>query len=355
MFKKYVLVLMVLVAAGGFITAGGKQEKAPEPAVETPAPVQETAPAEVEKTPEVESPSRSEDGITVEMAVFKGPTGFGYVQVIEDGKNFVDGISISTQVLPSPTEAVAKLTSGEIDAAALPVNTAAVLYNKGVDITLVAVTGEGLLYLMSSEGSRTADFAGETIHVPGAGSSPDYVTQYVFEKSGLTPGEDVTLDYSISAPAQLAQMMIAGKIQHAVLPEPFASMVSSKSSTVSRALDLQQLWMDLSGQGNYPMTALVMRNDFISSQPVASHVIQMGVADSISWVNGNPGEAAQLIEKHEILSAALAEPAIPNCNLIYSPASEAREDIEAYLTVLSSFDAASIGGALPDEDFYLEK
>lgn len=348
------LVLMMLVAAGSFVFAGGRQEKTPEPSVQAPEPAVPQSEPEPVQEPESETPQPrpSGEGITVEMAVFKGPSGFAYVQLIEHGVNFVDGISISTQVLPSPAEAVAKLSSGELDVAALPVNLAATLYNKGVDIRLAAVTGEGLLYLMSTQSGRISDFAGKTINIPGAGSSPDYVSQYVFAQSGV---DDVQFDYSISSPAQLAQMMIAGKVEHAVLPEPFASMAASKSSEVKRAVDMQKSWSALSGQGNYPMTALVMREDFIASHPTAARVISMGVADSIDWVNENPKEAALLIEKHEILTAALAEPAIPKCNLVYTPADQARSGIEAFYKLLSSFDRASIGGALPDEAFYLEK
>jgi NitT/TauT family transport system substrate-binding protein len=354
MMKRFILVLMVLAAAGGLVYAGGSQEKTPEPSVQAPEPAVPQSEPEPVQEPEKETPQpeTSKEGVTVEMAVFKGPSGFGYVQLIEDGHNFVDGISVSTQVLPSPTEAVAKLSSGELDAAALPVNLAATLYNKGVEIRLAAVTGEGLLYLMSTQSGRITDFAGKTIHIPGAGSSPDYVSQYVFAQSGV---DDIQFDYSISSPAQLAQMMIAGKVDHAVLPEPFASMAASKAAQVKRAVDMQKSWMSLSGQGNYPMTALVMREDFIREQPTAARVIRMGVADSIEWVNQNPKEAAELIEKHEILTAALAEPAIPNCNLVYTSSDQARSAIEAYYTVLASFDTASIGGALPDEAFYLEK
>jgi NitT/TauT family transport system substrate-binding protein len=354
MLKRFMLVLMMLVAAGSFVFAGGRQEKTPEPSVQAPEPAVPQSEPEPVQEPESETPQPrpSGEGITVEMAVFKGPSGFAYVQLIEHGVNFVDGISISTQVLPSPAEAVAKLSSGELDVAALPVNLAATLYNKGVDIRLAAVTGEGLLYLMSTQSGRISDFAGKTINIPGAGSSPDYVSQYVFAQSGV---DDVQFDYSISSPAQLAQMMIAGKVEHAVLPEPFASMAASKSSEVKRAVDMQKSWSALSGQGNYPMTALVMREDFIASHPTAARVISMGVADSIDWVNENPKEAALLIEKHEILTAALAEPAIPKCNLVYTPADQARSGIEAFYKLLSSFDRASIGGALPDEAFYLEK
>ncbi|MGM0432673.1 MAG: ABC transporter substrate-binding protein [Spirochaetota bacterium] len=359
--RKLICVALALLVASGLLFGRGKQEQAPETTPEQQVPSQQEEAEQKDSGEQSEADEKQEglpEDLTVSLAVFKGPTGFGYVQLIEDGDNFVDGITITTDVLPSPNEAVARLISGEIDVAALPVNLAASLYNKDVDITMAAVTGKGMLYLMSSSaqsGSELTDFAGKTIHVPGAGSSPDFVTKYVLENSGLQIDEDVELDYSINSAAQLAQMVIAGKVEHAVLPEPFASMTATKSEKVKRAVDLQEAWSDLSGQGNYPMTALVMRSSFVEDYPAAARAMRMGVQDSIDWVNENPGEAASLIEKYEILSADLAEPAIPNCSLEYTPAADAVDDVEAYLSVLASFDPDSIGGDLPDEAFYMEK
>ncbi len=76
---------------------------------------------------------------------------------------------------------------------------------------------------------------------------------------------------------------------------------------------------------------------------------------SIDWVNTHVQEAAQEIEKQEIMSAELAKLSIPNCNLGYIPALEAYESIDMYYNILYGFDYESIGSAVPDEDFYLEK
>ncbi len=366
MYKKIAVVCLLLcIISAGLLFAGGKKETTPqtETVEEAPAVVEE-APAAAEAPsaaaePVADVPKKEPiDPVTVNMAVFKGPTGFGFVRLIEDGADLVDGIKVETEILPSPTEAIARLTSGEADVVAMPVNTAAAIYNKGVDVRLAAITGEGMLYLMSSYPGGTSDpesFRGRTINIPGAGSSPEYVTKYVFEKSGIAPGSGIDFDFSLNVASQLAQMVIAKKVESAVLPEPFATMVAMKNPEVKRVMDLQSAWSSLSGQGNYPMTALLIRGKFLEDHPRVSAIMQMAVSDSIAWVNENPKEAALLIEKHGILTAALAEPAIPNCNLVYIDAMDAKKSIEAYLSVLKSYDAASIGGDLPDEAFYLAK
>ncbi len=356
--KIFLIVLVVLLAVSPVLFAGGAQEEAPQPEPVTPVVEEPTAP---EATPvKEETPTRavSTDTVAVNMAVFKGPSGFGFVKLIEEGGDLVDGISVETEVLPSPTEAIARLASNELDVVAMPINAAAALYNKGIDVRLAAVTGEGMLYLLSNSDTITASVrsaAGAVINVPGAGSTPEYVPKYVFGENGLAVGEGVEFDFSLNVAPQLAQMLIAGKVENAVLPEPFATMAEMKGTNVRRTIDFQSEWAKITGNANYPMTALLIRGEFMNQHPDAVRVIRLAVEDSINWVNANPAAAALLIEKHGILTAALAEPAIPNCNLIYIDAMEAKSSIEAYLTVLKDYDADSIGGALPDEAFYLAK
>ena len=306
-------------------------------------------------------PTTQTESVTVRLAVLKGPTGFGYVHLLGDGGTLGLGIGIEAEVLPSPTEVTAKLISGELDIAALPANLAANLYNKGIDIQLAAVTGEGMLYFLSRDSDL--DFSkesierllarNESIYVPAPGSTPDLVTRYILNGWGMGETEqDAVLDFSIASPAQLAQLLIAGKIDYAVLPEPFASMAELKSPDVYRTGDLQRPWFEMTGNSSYPMTALVVQNKFAEEHPNALGRILQAVEASISTVLEDPSGAAVLIEDAGILNAALAEPAIPRCSLMYQSAGAAKESFEVYLEIISGLNPDSIGGKLPDEDFY---
>jgi len=364
MYKRIMtIVLVVSLISSASIFARGAQEEKPQEQVPVPVPEvvepaqEESAPAPQEPAVEPQSGTAG-PSVELKLAVFAGPTGFGFARLIEDGPDLVDGLTVTSEILPTPTEAIARITSGDVDVVAMPVNLAASIYNKGLDVQLAAVTGEGMLYLVSGSAEVSADlqsFKGKTIHVPGAGSTPEYVPRYVFEENGLTVGEDVVFDFSLKAASQLAQMLIAGKVDHAVLPEPFATMAVTKNPALRRVVDLQSAWAAASGEANYPMTAMLVRGAFLEAHPQAVDIIRMAAADSIDWVNANPAAAAELIERHGILTAALAEPAIPNCSLIYIDAVDARSSIEAYLSVLGGYAPASIGGSLPDEAFYLAK
>ena len=55
------------------------------------------------------------------------------------------------------------------------------------------------------------DLENKSIAIPGVGGTPDQLTQIFFTAFGFNTTDFVTLDYSISSPAQLTQMYIAGK------------------------------------------------------------------------------------------------------------------------------------------------
>ena len=65
-----------------------------------------------------------------------------------------------------------------------------------------------------------------------------------------------------------------------------------------------------------------------------------------------PAARAEL-EKHGIVpKAALATKAIPNCNLTYIDGADMKPAISGYFEVLFAANKTSVGGALPDENFY---
>ena len=50
--------------------------------------------------------------------------------------------------------------------------------------------------------------------------------------------------------------------------------------------------------------------------------------------------------------AALAQKALPQCNIVFETGAEMKTDLVNYFDVLFAADPASVGGALPGDDFY---
>ena len=299
---------------------------------------------------------KSED-LKITVAVFKGPSGIAATKLL--GDNFQPGLGVDIEyiILSSPMEAVAKMTSGEVDAVFLPVNMAAKLYTKGPKFKLAAVSGLGSLFMVSSDNSigNWKDLKGKTIYLTGKGATPDYLLRYLLLKNGLDPEKDVKLDFSAQAP-QIAQLMIAERAETSFIPQPFVLQIEMKSKEAETVLDPQKELLRIrGGEQAFPFTAFAISPKLYEDRPEAAAALTEALRESINWTKENPEEASVIIEKFGIMSAAIAEKAIPVSGIEYIPAARAQESIEDFLNMMLDLDPVSVGGNLPDEGFYFGK
>ena len=67
----------------------------------------------------------------------------------------------------------------------------------------------------------------------------------------------------------------------------------------------------------------------------------------------DPATAAALVVKAGIVAKeAIAEKAIPACNVVCIEGNDMKTALSGYLQVLYDADPSSVGGSLPGEDFY---
>jgi NitT/TauT family transport system substrate-binding protein len=288
------------------------------------------------------------------LGALKGPSGIGLVRVFENPPALPDGGAVKPLAVGSADVMAAKLISGEYDAAVLPVNMAAKLYNSGIQVRLLAILGNGMVSFLTSDPSiaSLADLKGKEIAVAGQGATPDYLFRRLLKGAGLDPDRDLRLSYALPYP-EAAAALASGKIAYALLPEPFASLALASRPDLRAPLDLGKLWTDATGQASYPMTALVASAKIVDSRPAALASILAACKTSIDWVKANPREAGLLVEKNDLgLKATIAERAIPRTNYAYATAAEARQSVEALLGAFLETSPASVGGKLPDAAFY---
>ena len=75
-------------------------------------------------------------------------------------------------------------------------------------------------------------------------------------------------------------------------------------------------------------------------------------AASTDYANSNPAETAALVEKLGIVNAAVAEKALPKCNLVCITGAEMKTAVSGYLQTLYDLKPEAVGGAMPDDGFY---
>ena len=334
------LVLLLALSACGVI----RSDDGPTQVVggSAPAEKQETAPESPEETPP-EVPA-------LRVGALKGPTAMGLVRMISD-----DGVNSYT-LAGSADELTPKLIKGELDIACVPANLAAVLYNKteGQIVTL-AVNTLGVLYIVENGGETVrsmADLKGKTLVAAGKGSTPEFGLRYLLEQSGLDPDKDVTIDWK-SEHAECVAALAAGTANLALLPQPFVTVAQGKLETLRAALDLTAEW-DALDNGSAMITGVaVARRDLVEQRPEQVDVFLREYAASVDWVNENPAGAAELIAANGIIeSPAIAEKALPRCNIVCLTGQEMAGKLSGYLQVLAEAAPESVGGALPGDDFY---
>lgn len=314
-----------------------------------PAEPQETVqPEETAPQPAGKDPIQTEP---VRVGALKGPTAMGLVRMMSD-----DGVNSYT-LAGSADELTPKLIKGELDIACVPANLAAVLYNKteGQIVTL-AVNTLGVLYIVENGGEAVqsmADLKGKTLVAAGKGSTPEFGLRYLLEQSGLDPDRDVTVDWK-SEHAECVAALAAGTADLALLPQPFVTVAQGKLGNGLRvALDLTAEW-DALDNGSAMITGVaVARRDFVEQNPELVDMFLKEYAVSVDWVNENTAKAAELVAANGIIeSAAIAEKALPHCNIVCLTGQEMFEKLSGYLQVLAAAAPESVGGALPRDGFF---
>ncbi len=295
----------------------------------------------------------------INVAVLKGPTGMGMAKLMEDSANGDTANNYTFTVSSDTSQVVADVINGTYDIAALPTNSAAMVYNKTEGgIKLLAINTLGVLYMLQNTAESEAitsveELRGKTVCTFGQGANPEYVLNYILTYNGLTPGEDIFIDYKASVDEVLA-LAASGDCEFVMLPEPNVTVAISKNSDYAPVLDLTKEWEGVThGKSALVMGCLVVSAEFAEKEPEALNEFLEEYRNSVAYVNSEPEAASELVAKFEIVpSAAIALKAIPNSHMVCITGSDMPSAVSGYYEILFEANPQSVGGAVPDEGFY---
>ena len=298
-----------------------------------------------------QEPTVEETPVTTRVAALKGPTAMGMVKLMSDneataeegGEEDAGQGGYEFTLAASADEVTPSLMKGDLDIACVPANLAPVLY--------IVENGNSV--------QSMADLAGRTIVASGKGSTPEYALRYLLTENGLNPDADVVVDWK-SEHSECVAALASGAATVALLPQPFVTVAQSKMPDLRVALDLTEEWDKLDNGSALLTGVVVARKDFVEEHPTAVATFLEDYGASVSWVNENTADAAELIAGYGIVdSAAVAEKALPYCNIVCITGAEMKEKLSGYLQVLFDADPASVGAdpadestGLPGDDFY---
>ncbi len=294
--------------------------------------------------------------ITISAGAIKGPSGIGMIYLFAEKPALPQNAQLAVEAFASADAIAAKLLSGELDIAVLPVNMAAKLYNSGIDYPMLAVVGNGMLKLVSTDPAvkGIADLRGKDLYVAGQGATPEFLIRTILKNEGIDADTGIKLIFNLGYP-ELAASLIAGRISTALLPEPFATMALRGNKDARDAFPLLPLWKAASGQDDYPMTVVVAKASLIRERPLAVKAFLDAYGQSIKKILADPVKAGALVESFELgLKAPVAAAAIPASNYVFIPSAQAKSAVGKLLEVFLASAPASIGAKLPPASFYAE-
>lgn len=323
-----------------------------QPAASSPADV--STPDVSQSQPEVELPQ-------INFAVLSGPTGVGASLMLSthdvrsegDAGDFV----LNTTIAAANDEITPQLINGSLDIAATATNVAANLYNKTEGgVTMLAINTEGVLYILEKGESITSmsDLRGKTLYAPSnvKGANPEYILNHLLTCNGLDPAADLTIEWL--TPQEITAKMTTEDAGICMLPVPAATAVLVKDSGVREALDLSAEW-DKVCSTPLVMGCVVARTEYVQENPQLVEAFLSVYKDSIAYVDdeANLEQAAALVAEYGFAAnPQIAKAAIPQCNLTYMEGEQMQQAVQGYYDVLYQANPASVGGAMPYDDFY---
>ena len=278
---------------------------------------------------------RQEDyqSVNIRLGGLKGPTSMGMAKLLDDAENSLTANTYEFTMAASASELTPKLIQGELDILAVPANVGAILYNQTQgQVELVAASTLGVLYIVEKGGQTVTDvksLAGKTIYATGKGATPEYALTYLLAQNGLTLGKDVTVEWK-SEPTEIVALMAQEDHAIAMLPQPFVTVAQGQLEGLQVAMDLSAQWDKLG----------------VDSRLVTEY------AASTDYANTHAAETAVLVEKLGIVKAAVAEKALPGCNLVCITGQEMKTAVSGYLQTLYDLKPEAVGGAMPTDGFY---
>ena len=305
-----------------------------------------------------EETSQNTDGTVVRVASLKGPTSLGLLFLMDKANKGETANTYEFRMATGADEILPLMVKGDLDIALIPANVASILYHKtqgGVEV--IDINTLGVLYMVSGEDGLTdfTDLKGKTIYLTGKGTTPDYVLQYLLNANGMSV-DDVTLEYKSEA-TEVASVLAEDPTAIGLLPQPFVIAACMQNDAMKVIFDLNEEWNKVQGASGSSMVTgvTVVRKEFLEENEGAVKAFMEEHKASAEAINADPATGAALaVEAQIVAKEPIAQKAIPDCNITYMDKAEMKQALSGYLDVLFHQDSQSIGGGLPESDFYYD-
>ena len=279
------------------------------------------------------------DPAPLQVAVLRGPSVIAIADWLTHPPQ-IGGQPVSVQVFDAPDRVQAALIKGEADVAMLPMISAANLYNKGVSLRLLGCPIWGTLYLVE----RQPISQDSPLYLFGSGTTPDILTRHYLNQQGT----NYTLNYTLRTALEVAEGLLSGRVDRAVLGEPFLSLVMRKDSSLHIVTDLNRI--SPHDSLGFAQTAIVCTPQVEAYRQELCEALRR----SCTQTNVNPEEAITHLEQKQLFApGTLTTASIHRCRIAFRETTEIVSSVEAFLRLIYTYEPRALGGQLPDSRFLL--
>lgn len=259
----------------------------------------------------------------------------------------------------NPDQLRAMVIGNQIDFSAMPSNLAAIFYNRGHHLTLMNISVWNIMDIISQNNSLTSldELIGKEIVVPFKNDMPSIVLQQLLTAQLAEKSEQVNIRHSHNI-ADAAQLLLAGKVEYALLIEPLSSVVLYQNelkgeSNLVRAINISKQW-----EKTFPKTpklpqAGIIANTTVNADKTLISKVNTAYKEAAIWCNSNTALCADIVKKYlpKMPKSALIA-AIKSTKLNPINSSLAKKHLQGFYQLLANNDAKRIGGKLPSDGFY---
>lgn len=208
-------------------------------------------------------------------------------------KNLPEGTTVEYVTFADGSDFMTALKTGDIDGGLVGPGPAMNNYTNGADVTMIAGGASGGTVVMARNGSgieTVEDFAGKTFITPRVGCTHDVQFETFMKEAGITSNRiGGEMLHQTGKPAQYEAMFETGKVDVAVAPEPWASVL--KQNTGAKVIIEPN---EISFGTTLPASVLVTSSKMIEENPEMVQGIVDAHKDANTFITENPDEAKDI-------------------------------------------------------------
>ena len=311
---------------------------------------------------------QKEDGkIVINVCVPDGSPAIAIAKLIKSHPEF-EGYKINYEVVTGAEGIGARLASGQATIAIAPTNVGAIQYNANNGrYRLVATAVQGALYMVGKGevvGTTTQEklnsLKGKTVYNIGQGATPDLTFKYVLETydipyqvTDVESNDYVALKY-VSAGDELIKLFKQNGAEYGIMGEPAVTRANANTGTTT-LFSMQDLWNEVTDTKNgFPQASVLVNSDLLDG--THNHFINWFLSrmeENSTWVTNNAKETGEALELAGSKALkGLSSDIVAKCNIKVVRAEKAKVGVTTYLTALHSFSPKTVGGKVPNDNFY---